>query len=112
MAWGRDRNMPGNRLDAVLFESAASRGSDTVFFRAEYAQKDELFDDDPTSPLVGRVFDVADYTTGYFHSFPLVGKLALDAGGLFSRYTLPSALNATYGADPVSFMLFTRVRID
>ncbi len=112
VAWGRDRNMPGHRLDAALVESAASHGADTVFFRAEYAQKDELFDDDPTSPLFARVFDVADYTAGYFHSFPLIGRLALDAGGLFSRYTLPTALNATYGADPVSFMLFARVRID
>jgi len=112
VAWGRDRNMPGHRLDAALFESAASYGADTVFFRAEYAQKDELFDDDPTSPLYGRMFDVADYTTGYFHTFPLLKGLAFDAGGLFSRYTLPTALNATYGADPVSFMLFTRVRID
>jgi hypothetical protein len=104
--------MPGNRLDAVLFESAASYGRDTVFFRTEYAQKDELFDDDPASPLFGRVFDVVEYTTGYFRTFPLTHGLVFDAGGLFSRYTLPTRLNATYGADPVSFMLFTRVRID
>jgi hypothetical protein len=112
LAWGRDRNMPGNRLDAVLFESAASYGRDTVFFRTEYAQKDELFDDDPTSPLFGRVFDVVEYTTGYFRTFPLARSLVFDAGGLFSRYTLPTSLNSTYGSDPVSFMLFTRVRID
>jgi len=112
LAWGRDRNMPGNRLDAGLLESAASYGRDTVFFRVEYAQKDELFDDDPTSPLFGRIFDAVEYTTGYFRSFPLTHSLVFDAGGLFSRYTLPTSLNATYGADPLSFMLFTRVRID
>jgi len=53
-----------------------------------------------------------EYTTGYFRTFPLTHGLVFDAGGLFSRYTLPTSLNATYGADPVSFMLFTRVRID
>jgi hypothetical protein len=112
LAWGRDRNMPGDRLDAVLFESAASHGQDTVFLRAEAAQKDELFDEDPTSPFFGRVFNVAKYSAGYFRSFPLTHDLVLDAGGLFSRYTLPNALDTTYGSDPLSFMLFTRVRID
>jgi hypothetical protein len=112
LAWGRDRNMPGNRLDAGLLESAANHDRDTVFFRVEYAQKDELFDDDPASPLSGRVFDVVEYTTGYFRTFPLTQGLGFDVGGLFSRYTLPSSLRATYGAAPVSFMLFTRVRID
>jgi len=112
VAWGRDRNMPGHRLDAGLVESTASHERNSVFFRVEYAQKDELFDDEPTSPLFGRVFDVVEFTAGYFRTFPLSQGLVFDAGGLFSRYTLPTALNATYGADPVSFMLFTRVRID
>jgi hypothetical protein len=112
LAWGRDENLPGHTLDAVLAESALSHGRDTVFFRAEYAQKDELFDDTPSSPLLGKVFDVAKYSTGYFHSLPVSRHLMVDVGGLFSRYTLPAALNAAYGADPVSFMVFTRMRID
>ncbi len=111
LAWGQDRNFPGHRLDAVLGESALSHGRDTVFFRAEYAQKDELFDDTPSSSLLGKVFSVAKYSTGYFHSLPVNRHLMLDVGGLFSRYTLPTALNAAYGADPISFIVFTRMRI-
>ena len=108
LAWGQDENDPGRTLDAVLFESAARLGRHTLFFRAEGAQKDELFDDDPTSPLLGRVFDVAKYSTGYAYAVPVRAWLAVDLGGLVSRYTLPSALNAAYGSDPTSFMLFAR----
>ena len=41
---------------------------------------------------------------------PLRDHLALDLGGLVSRYDLPRALDPVYG-DPTSFMLFSRFRI-
>jgi hypothetical protein len=111
VAWGRDMNEPGHTLDAYLAETAASLGRHTLFFRAEAAQKDELFDDQPTNPLFSRVFDVAKYSTGYFYTVPIPDQLAVDFGGLISRYTLPASLNAAYGADPTSFMLFTRLKV-
>lgn len=111
LAWGRDQNMPGHTLDAGLLETAASFGPHTLFARAEWAQKDEIFDDDPTNPLYRRVFDVSKASIGYFHTLAIRGHVAADVGGLLSGYALPSALKPYYGASPVSFMLFTRFKL-
>ena len=110
-AWGRDADSPGITSDAYLLESAASLGRHTLFARAENVSKNELFADDPVSPLYGRVFNVSKYSMGYFYTLPFARVYGVDVGGLASRYSLPSALNATYGSDPTSFMLFTRVKL-
>jgi hypothetical protein len=110
-AFGQDRNSPGHTTDAYLLDTAASAGRHTLFFRAENDGKDELFDDQPVNPLSGRVFNVSEYTTGYFYTVPFHSVLAVDVGGLVTRYSLPTALNGTYGTDPTSFLLFTRVKL-
>src|SRR5437762_9313387 len=44
LAWGRNDNRPGNRLDAFLAEGAfQSGGRHTAFTRVEWVEKDELF---------------------------------------------------------------------
>jgi len=111
LAWGRDQNLPGHTLDAYLAETAASFGPHTVFSRAEWAQKDELFDDDPTNPLFNHVFDVAKLSVGYSYTLPIRGGFAADVGGLVSGYALPTALKPYYGSSPTSFMLFTRFKL-
>ncbi len=111
IAWGRDENLPGHTLDAYLAETAASFGRHTLFGRAEWAEKDELFDDDPTNPLYRHVFDVAKVSVGYFYTLPLRWRVAADVGGLVSKYELPSTLTPYYGGDPTSFMLFTRFKL-
>ncbi len=111
IAWGRDVNSPGRATDAFLLESTVSQGRHTVFGRAENVDKDELFANDPTNPRYDRSFNVAKFSLGYFYTLPVEKHLGLDIGGLMSRYALPSALNATYGADPSSFMLFARVKL-
>ena len=111
IAWGRDQNLPGHTLDAYLAETAASFGRHTLFGRAEWAEKDELFDDDPTNLLYRRVFDVAKLSVGYFYTLPIRGGVAADVGGLVSKYDLPSSLTPYYGSDPTSFMLFTRFKL-
>jgi hypothetical protein len=109
LAWGRDQNTPGHALNAYLLESALQVGSNTVFGRAEYVEKDELFTS--ASPFDGRVFDVTKVSVGYFRTYPVERDLALDLGALVSKYALPSALDASYGSDPISFILFVRVKI-
>jgi hypothetical protein len=111
LAWGRDQNLPGHTLDAYLAETAAAFGRHTLFGRAEWAQKDELFDDDPTNPLYRHVFDVAKLSVGYFYTLPTRWHVATDVGGLVSKYGLPSSLTPYYGSDPTSFMLFTRFKL-
>jgi hypothetical protein len=112
-AWGR--NDPsgldyGRRSDAYLAETALQLHRNTLFGRVENVDKDELFDDDPASPLAGRAFNVTKLSLGAYHAIPL-GKIAADLGGLVSKYDLPGALHAAYDADPTSFMLFLRLRI-
>ncbi|MGE3623576.1 MAG: hypothetical protein AB7H77_06885, partial [Bdellovibrionales bacterium] len=47
-AWGRKMNDPGHTLDGFLLESAVSLyNTHTFFVRAERADEDELFHDDP-----------------------------------------------------------------
>lgn len=110
LAWGRDQNQPGHTLDAYLAETAVRRGADTVFGRAERADKDELFG--PGSPLDGRIFTVSKLSVGYFRTIPTSVHLAVDLGGLVSKYDLPPALKPSYGPDPTSFMLFARAKFD
>ncbi len=113
-AWGRMDQYaraggPGVTSDAYLLESVLTRGSDTVFGRFENVGKDEFF---PIGePGDGVFHNVSKISVGYQRSFPLPAHLATDVGGLFSRYVIPRALDSTYGSDPVSFMLFTRLRL-
>jgi hypothetical protein len=111
LAWGRDRNEPGHTLDAYLAEMAVAFGRHTLFGRAEWAQKDELFDDNPTNPLFRQVFDVSKLSIGYFYTVAIGGGIAADLGGLVSEYGLPAALKPYYGVSPTSFMLFTRFKL-
>jgi hypothetical protein len=109
-AWGLDQNSPGHALNAYLLESAVQIGSNAVFGRAENVEKDELFTS--ASPLDGRVFNVTKLSVGYFRTLPVEQDLALDLGALISKYALPSALDASYGSGPTSFMVFARIKID
>ena len=110
-AWGEDADHPGHVTNAYLVDTAASLGRHTLFFRAENVSKDDLFDDETDRLHFGQVYNVSQYTTGYYYTVPFQRVFALDLGGLVTRYSLPQALNATYGADPTSFLLFTRVKL-
>jgi hypothetical protein len=108
-AWGRDVDQPGHRLDAYLLESAVSWFRHTVFLRAENVQKDELFQ--PPSSLAGDIFRVGSFSLGYVYDVPVAEHVALGFGAMGSGYDLPSAIQPAYGANPLSYMLFTRVKI-
>jgi len=112
-AWGRNDpkgGIHGHRTDAYLLDSAVTLGRNTVFGRIETVDKDELFADDETNPLAGRAFNVTKASLGYYRSIPL-GELALDLGGLVSKYGLPRTLRGAYGSSPTSFMIFSRIRL-
>ena len=112
-AWGRMDQYartggPGVTSDAYLLESVLTRGADTVFGRAEHVTKDEFF---PIgTPGDGTPYTVTKVSLGYQRTFPLPHHLATDVGGLVSRYVIPHGLDAAYGSDPTSIMLFTRIR--
>lgn len=113
-AWGRNDPSGGDHghtTDAFLLDSAVQLDRLTVFGRVENVDKDELFGDEHGGdPLAGQVLTVTKVSLGGYHSIPF-GKIALDLGGLASKYGLPRAIQPRYGSDPTSFMLFTRLRI-
>lgn len=109
LAWGLDDNEPGHALNAWMLESAVSWYRHTVFARAENVDKDELFLEG--NPLFEHVFDVSKLSVGYLYDIPVAEHLSLGIGGLGSVYALPASLKAAYGAEPLSYMLFTRVKL-
>ena len=94
---------------AVLLESALEWGPTTGFFRYESARKDELF---PASDLRhSDLFTVRKLNVGLIRDFALAGPLVLGIGGTTSVHLIPAALEAEYGNRPISYMLFTRVKL-
>jgi len=110
LAWGEDFNNPGNALNGVLLESTIVLHDQHTFFgRAEYVQKDELFP--PGDPRDGQIFDVTKFSVGYIYDLPRWNHLKVGVGGLGSAYILPESLHSTYNSEPLSFMLFVRVKL-
>jgi hypothetical protein len=109
LAWGRNYDEPGRRLDALLLESAASFSRSTLFARAETVQKDELFE--PPSPLAGQVFRVSGLTLGYVYDLPVARHLALGLGVQGALNLTPTAIRSAYGDDPLGWMPFVRVKL-
>lgn len=118
LAWGRIDNGPARGApateravtsDAYLAESTFAFGRNAVFGRVEHVTKDELFPEG--SPLDGQPFDVSKASLGYQRTIELPSHLAVDVGGLVSRYAFPRQLDATYGASPTSFLLYMRLHL-
>ena len=110
LAWGRNAASTGTTTDAWLLESAVViRETHTVFARIERAEKNELFE--PGSALAEEIFHVGKLSAGYLYDFPAGSHLKFGIGALASAYALPAALQSSYGSDPLSYMVFARVKI-
>ena len=110
LAWGRNSNDPGNRLDAFLVESALQlKKTHTLFTRFERTEKDELFSEG--DPLEGEIFNVNKSALGYIYDFPEWKQLQWGIGGTYSWHFLPDELDAAYGEMPTSYMIFARVKL-
>jgi hypothetical protein len=106
-AWGRNVRHPGQATDSFLVESAATRGRQTLFGRAERQENDELllFDD-------GEVFQVGKLSLGYIYDVLRSDELRTGVGVLGSLSSIPRGLETAYGGStPVSWMAFLRVRM-
>lgn len=111
LAWGRNRKQPGQTTDGWLLESELKLGEKhTLFGRAERVENNELFHEG--EPLHGQTFKVGKLSLGAIHDFARVGHAKVGAGALVSRYAVPAALNGIYGANPTSYMVFVRARLE
>ena len=110
LAWGLDNNSPGRELHSALLESAVRfHDRHTVFARAEWAQKDELFS--APSPLAGKPLAVNELSLGYVYDLAVARHVKMGLGGVGTVYALPQSLTPYYGANPASVMLFGRVAL-
>ncbi|WP_037492616.1 hypothetical protein [Sphingomonas sp. PAMC 26605] len=111
LAWSAKHPLPGRVLTAWLAEANWDIDQHhTLFARAEDVANDELFPDH-RDPLHDRKFRVGKLEAGYAYRLPFVGPFDLALGGALGVYATPAALDAAYGAFPVSFSLFAKVSL-
>ncbi len=109
-AWGRNDPSRGVTTNAYLLESAVQFSKTHTFFaRAERGGKTELFID--PDPRHHDKFDVGSLTGGYVYDIPLASHVKLGLGASLTRYSVPGALESTYGSNPTSYMFFARLKL-
>lgn len=105
LAWGRNSDHPGNRLDGFLLESAANLGRLTLFGRAERVTKDDL------TPA-GNPTRVSAISLGAVWDIPVARHAALGLGVVATRNAVPDVLAPGYGsANPAGVMPFLRLKL-
>ena len=103
LAWARKDRIPGDALQAWLFEGAVqTREHWTVFTRAEQVEQDEL------AGHHGGAATVRKLSVGAIYDVPLSDSVKLGFGGLASAFDAPSALGYD---DPTGGMAFVRLKI-
>ncbi len=110
LAWGRNARKAGEATIGYFLESILKLGGAHVMFgRVEQVGSDELL---RGSDLKQRqIFKMNKLTFGYFHDVQSSAPFKIDAGWLVSRNFLPSSAGSAYGADPVTYMMFIRLKM-
>ena len=111
--WAVTLGMGNNSSDnvnstAALIETElniAQRNS--VFLRYEYVNK--LGEELALTPA-NQGFDISELTLGYVHDVTPNRPFQTGIGAAITLYTHPSSLTALYGASPIGFWLFVRIR--
>jgi hypothetical protein len=108
VVWGRKHKVESlTNLNSYLLESTVNfKQRNYAYTRIELVDKDELFPDASVHPA----YRIGGYTFGGVRDI-LQGRLGqLGLGADVTFYSKPSALDSAYGANPVSFRVFLRVR--
>lgn len=109
-AWGR--SVHANREPSVgyLVESTARMGVvGAVFGRLEQVRSDEL--DRQNDSMQRELFKLRKLTVGYYRDLRVSGPVSVDVGAVASRYFVPVAAVQSYGSEPMTYILFMRVRL-
>jgi hypothetical protein len=102
---GTDRSEPGWLLESTY----VLRDRHTFFGRAEQLRNSELFAEG--DPLHGQAFRIRKFTLGYIVDVARTGPVRWGVGGLVGFLDAPSELDAVYGRNPRSYMLFLQARL-
>jgi len=108
LLWGRVHKIAtGTNLNSYLLESTLNfRERNYAFTRVELVDKDELFPQAVTHPA----YRIGAYTFGGTRDLIHDRAWQLGLGADATFYSMPAALNASYGERPVSFQVFLRMR--
>ena len=106
--WGRvHKEVDNHNLNGYLLETTANfKLRNYAFSRIELVDKDELFPNNPLHPS----FRIGAYTFGGARDLVQSRLWQLALGADLTLYSMPSALNVSYGNNPLSFQIFLRVR--
>jgi hypothetical protein len=108
MVWGRKRKLVDDSVqNSYLLESTLNfRQKNYAYTRLELVDKDELF---PLSPIHPS-YRVGAYTFGAVRDLVHSSDWQVGLGADMTLYSKPTALDAFYGDNPVSFHVFLRIR--
>ncbi|GAB3553548.1 hypothetical protein GCM10027343_40520 [Noviherbaspirillum agri] len=110
LAWGRNSRKRHETTTGYLVESTVRfEGTHVVFGRVEQVASDDLLREDESHPA--KLFTLNKLTVGYFHDMRTGGPVKADVGFLASQHLVPASMTASYGNDPVSYMMFLRLKI-
>jgi hypothetical protein len=106
--WGRKhKDETGTNLNSYLLESTVNfKRSNYAYTRLELVDKDELFPQAPVHPA----YRIGAYTFGGVRDLVESHSWQLGLGADITFNSKPAVLDSTYGANPVSFRIFLRVR--
>lgn len=109
--WSAKNRVPGPVLTAWLAEANYDLNAHhSVFGRFENVANDELFPS-TADPLHDVKVRVSRFEAGYAYRLRLVGPIGLALGGSLAAYAKPTALDAAYGKNPVSYTLFAKLML-
>jgi hypothetical protein len=108
LVWGRVHKLAsGANLNSYGLESTLNfLNRDYAFTRLELVDKDELFPQAATHPA----YRIGAYTLGGVRDLVQNRAWQLGLGADVTFYSKPGELDAVYGARPVSFQVFLRMR--
>jgi hypothetical protein len=108
VVWGRKhKDETATNLNSYLLESTVNfRRSNYAYTRLELVDKDELFPEAAVHPA----YRIGAYTFGGVRDLLQSHTWQLGLGADVTFYSKPAALDSAYGANPVSFRVFLRLR--
>jgi hypothetical protein len=109
-AWGHNARRDRESTNGYLLESTFKVANRHAFFsRLEQVGSDDLL---RTNESISRqAFKMNKLSIGYFHEVRGGGPVNFDVGGLISRYRVPSAMTASYGNEPTTYLVFVRMKL-